>query len=240
MSAGSVKHNCLIEFYWFLVVDLSSIGTNSREQDTNKTRHNTLEMLRIDYSQLKPCDVIWSASKANGHLVYPAEIINPTKGKASFESTRKCDSTLKSITITVMAALASMTRWSRSHNFCAVIMLLSPSLSASYRLTSNNFVQSRYASNLFTRVQRKYISPLEAIESTVESDAEPITHNYKRGQAITFAVLRFGPMGASVSPKSELLPALPKWWIDTDRLLPLRFSKLVFTHNWNHNVSLCE
>jgi hypothetical protein len=102
-----------------------------------------------------------------------------------------------------MAALASMTRWSRPHNFCAVIMLLSPSLSSSYRLTANNFVQSRFASNLFPRTQRKYISPREAVESTIESDADAdadaVTHNYKRGQAITFAVLRFGPMGASVS-----------------------------------------
>ena len=100
-----------------------------------------------------------------------------------------------------MAALASMTRWSRPHNFCAVLMLLSPSLSSSYRLTANNFVQSRFASNLFPRTQRKYISPREAVESTIESDADSdaVTHNYRRGQAITFAVLRFGPMGASVS-----------------------------------------
>ena len=109
-----------------------------------------------------------------------------------------------------MAAFASMTRWSRSHNFCAVIMLLSPTLSSSYRLTANNFVQSRFASNLFPRIQRKYISPREAVESTVESDADEVAHNYKRGQAITFAVLRFGPMGASVSPYSELIPVLPK------------------------------
>ena len=95
-------------------------------------------------------------------------------------------------------ALAVMTRWSRSQNFCAVALLLSPRLSSSFRVATYNFVSSRFASNS-VKSQRKYISPLDTADASIEPEVEKVMSSYKRGQSISFTVLRFGPMGASVS-----------------------------------------
>ena len=95
-------------------------------------------------------------------------------------------------------ALVVMTRWSRSQSFCAIALLLSPRLSSSFRIASYNFVSSRFASHS-VKSQRKYISPLETADASIESEGEKVMNNYKRGQSISFTVLRFGPMGASVS-----------------------------------------
>lgn len=99
-------------------------------------------------------------------------------------------------------ALATMTRWSRSHNFCAVMLLLSPTLSSSFRVSTNSFSQIRFAAQS-SRSQRKFGSPLDTADPSNVSDTEVVASNYKRGQPITFSVLRFGPMGASVSPWHE-------------------------------------
>ena len=99
-------------------------------------------------------------------------------------------------------ALATMTRWSRSHNFCAVVLLLSPTLSSSFRSSSSSFSQTRFTS-YSSRSPRKYSSPLETADPNYVSDNEVVSSNYKRGQPITFSVLRFGPMGASVSYRPE-------------------------------------
>ena len=95
-------------------------------------------------------------------------------------------------------ALVVMTRWSRSQNFCAIALLLSPRLSSSFRVASYNFVSSRFASHS-VKSQRKYISPLDTADASIEPEDEKVVSNYKRGQSISFTVLRFGPMGASVS-----------------------------------------
>ena len=98
-------------------------------------------------------------------------------------------------------ALSLVTRWSRSQNFCAVMLLLSPSFTAGFRTAAYSYVQPKYA-GYRPRSQRNVIH-LETLDSSYESENN-VASNYKRGQAISFSVLRFGPMGASVRAFLEL------------------------------------
>ena len=92
-------------------------------------------------------------------------------------------------------ALSLATRWSRSQNFCAIVLLLSPSFTIGFRPVAYNYVRPHYAG--FRSRNQRYVSPLETLDSSYDSEND-VSNNYKRGQAISFSVLRFGPMGASV------------------------------------------
>ena len=85
------------------------------------------------------------------------------------------------------------------------MLLLSPSFTSSFRTASLHNAQIRYTTQK-SKGQR-YVVPLDNLDPTHDSEEVFVSSNYKRGQAISFSVLRFGPMGASVS--NNYLHSLP-------------------------------
>ena len=84
------------------------------------------------------------------------------------------------------------------------MLLLSPAFSSGLR-SPYNFVQLRNIArisgqkNVAQRRIQRFASPLETLDPSFEDEEEAFVSKYQRGMQIKFSVLRFGPMGASVS-----------------------------------------
>jgi RNA recognition motif-containing protein len=96
-------------------------------------------------------------------------------------------------------AMSLMKSWSRSQNFYAVILLLSPTFSAGLRTAPYSFNQIRFNSEYSQHAVTKRCAVPAPADIYLDSDEGVPSTEYKRGQSITFSIVRFGPMGASVT-----------------------------------------